>query len=151
VNQMVPEIVRIGVANALIKCVTPQRVEYFDEAGQECFVDLDECAKNWVKLRGAHRHGKYRYVAGRGMIQHPHWVEFTNKRHTRLEFWSSEAHGRSCCPSSEFTTVVEHGVESVTVGIADGLDARTTCCFSGEARRLKHLLFEAGWITEDWL
>jgi hypothetical protein len=33
---MVPEIVRIGIANARIKCVTPQRVEYRDEAGQEC-------------------------------------------------------------------------------------------------------------------
>lgn len=43
-NQIVPEIVRIGVANARIKCVTRQRVEYFDEAGQECFVDLKECA-----------------------------------------------------------------------------------------------------------
>jgi len=40
VNQTVPEIVRIGVANARIKCVTPQRVEYRDEAGRECFVEL---------------------------------------------------------------------------------------------------------------
>jgi hypothetical protein len=44
VNKMAPEIVRISVGNARIKCVTPQRVEYFDEAGQECFVDLEECA-----------------------------------------------------------------------------------------------------------
>ncbi len=43
-NHTVPEIVRIGVGNARIKCVTRQRVEYFDEAEQECFVDLDECA-----------------------------------------------------------------------------------------------------------
>ncbi len=35
-NQTVPEMVRIGVGTARIKCVTPQRVEYFDEAGQEC-------------------------------------------------------------------------------------------------------------------
>jgi hypothetical protein len=42
---MVPEIVRIGVANSRIKCVTPQRVEYLDEAGQECFVDLDKCVR----------------------------------------------------------------------------------------------------------
>jgi hypothetical protein len=45
VNQMVPEIVRIGVANARIKCVTPQRVEYRDEAGEECFVNLDKCVR----------------------------------------------------------------------------------------------------------
>jgi hypothetical protein len=43
VNRTVPEIVRIGVANAQIKCVTPQRAEYLDEAGQECFVDFEEC------------------------------------------------------------------------------------------------------------
>jgi hypothetical protein len=49
VNQMVPEIVRIGVSNARITCVTPQRVEYVDEAGQECFVDLDECSRNLLK------------------------------------------------------------------------------------------------------
>ena len=117
-DEIVPEIVRIGVANARIKCVTPQRVEYFDEAGQECFVDLEECARNWVQLHGARRGRKYSYVAGRGMIEHPHWIEFTNKRRTRFEFRSSEAY---------------------------------TSCFSGEARRLKHLLFEARWITGDWL
>jgi hypothetical protein len=118
VNQVVPEIVRIGVGNARIQCVTPQRVEYFDEAGQECFVDLEECARNWVKEYRDTGRRKYRYVAGRGMIEHPHWVEFANKRRTRLEFWSSEAY---------------------------------TSCFQGEARRLKHLLFEAGWITMDWV
>ena len=49
VNQMVPEIVRIGVANARITCVTSERVEYLDEAGQECFVDLEECNRNYVQ------------------------------------------------------------------------------------------------------
>ena len=49
-NQMVPEIVRIDVGNARIKSVTRQRVEYLDEAGQECFVDLDECDRNWVEF-----------------------------------------------------------------------------------------------------
>ena len=122
-NQMVPEIVRIGVANARIKCVTRQRVEYLDEAGQECFVDLDECARNWDQLHNKNEDDlvlltsedsagrrKYRHVAGRGMIGDPPWVEFTNKRRTRFEFGSS-----------------------------------------GEAYELKHLLFEARWITEDWL
>jgi hypothetical protein len=83
------EIIRIGVANARIKCVTPQRVEYFDEAGQECFVDLEECARDWVQLHGDRRGRKYRHVAGRGLIGDPPWVEFTNKRPTRFEFGSS--------------------------------------------------------------
>jgi hypothetical protein len=38
VNQMVPDIVRIGVTNARIKCVTPQRVEYRDEADKSALL-----------------------------------------------------------------------------------------------------------------
>jgi hypothetical protein len=102
VNRMVPEIVRIGVANARIKRVTPRdRVEYLDEAGQEFFVDLKECARNWVQL-----HNKddgdlvllttqdifdsydSSFVAQRGLLDDPPWVEFTNKRRTRFEFGS---------------------------------------------------------------
>jgi hypothetical protein len=101
VNQMVPEIVRISVANARIKCVTPQRVEYLDEAGQECFVDLDKCARNWVQLQNEDE-GEFdlltsedsaaacssRCVGERGLLDDPPWVEFTNKRRTRFEFGS---------------------------------------------------------------
>jgi hypothetical protein len=91
---MEPEIVGIGVANACIKCVTPQRVEYFDEAGQECFVDIEECARNWVQLHGARRGRKYRYVGGRGLLEDPPWIEFANKRRTRFEFESlNEGYG----------------------------------------------------------
>jgi hypothetical protein len=95
-NQMMPEIVRIGVADARIKCVTPRRVEYLDEAGQECFVDLEECARNWPQLnldmltsedRAPAR--RYRYVAMRGLLEEPPWIEFKNERRTRLEFVSS--------------------------------------------------------------
>ena len=92
-NQLVPEIIRIGVANARIKCVTPQRVEYLDEAGQECFVDLDECARNWVQSLteededdGAMRNR--RYVGERGLLADPPWIEFANERRTRFEFGS---------------------------------------------------------------
>jgi hypothetical protein len=105
VNQIVPEIVRIGVGNARIKCVTRQRVEYFDEAGQECFVDLDECARNWVEECGddfvlwtsedsdaAGR--KPRHVGRRGLLYDPPWIEFVNKRLTRFEFESlNEGYG----------------------------------------------------------
>lgn len=102
VNQIVPEIVRIGVANARIKCVTPQRVEYLDEAGQECFVDLDECFRNYVQSRNENR-GDFdlltsedsaatsssRYVGDRALSFDPPWIEFRNNRRTRLEFESS--------------------------------------------------------------
>ena len=105
VNQMVPEIVRIGVSNARITCVTPQRVEYVDEAGQECFVDLDECSRNSVQshikdegdsvvLTSEDRDAVARYVATRDLLHDPAWIEFKNKRRTRFEFASSnEARG----------------------------------------------------------
>ena len=97
-NQMAPEIVRIGVANSRIKRVTPQRVEYRDEAGQECFVDLDKC----VRIRVQHYYEKEGelvmvtsegsaspYVARRSFHDEPpEWVEFTNERRTRFEFRS---------------------------------------------------------------
>jgi hypothetical protein len=86
------------VLAARIKCVTPQRVEYFDEAGQECFVDLDECARNW-RLRNEDEDDfdlltsedsaarrKPRYVGGRGLLEYPPWIEFANKSRTRFEF-----------------------------------------------------------------
>ena len=96
-NQTVPEFVRIGVANACIKCVTPQRVEYFDEAGKECFVDLEECNRNYVQLdnedlltsEDSAATSSSRYVGMRGLLVDPPWIEFTNKRRTRFEFGSS--------------------------------------------------------------
>ena len=96
-NRIVPEIVRIGVANTRIKCVTPQRVEYFDEAGQECSVDLEECNRNYVQLdnedlltsEDSAATSSSRYVGMRGLLVDPPWIEFTNKRRTRFEFGSS--------------------------------------------------------------
>jgi hypothetical protein len=89
------------VLAARIKCVTPQRVEYFDEAGQECFVDLDECARNW-RLRNEDEDdfdlltsedsaatSSSRYVGDRALSFDPPWIEFRNNRRTRLEFESS--------------------------------------------------------------
>lgn len=94
-NQIVPEIVRIGVGNARIKCVTLQRVEYLDAAGQECFVDLKECARNRVqdveswRIDGA-RKGDFRLVAKCGFLDDSPCIEFMNNRRTRFEFGSLE-------------------------------------------------------------
>jgi hypothetical protein len=97
VNQMMPEIVRIGVANARIKCVTPQRVEYLDEAGRECFVDLEGCVRNWVLQFDNEDEGEdgannwdLHCVGRRGMLVDPPWIEFANKRRTRFEFGSND-------------------------------------------------------------
>jgi hypothetical protein len=103
VNQIVPEIIRIGVASARIKRVTGKRITYLDEAGQKGFVDLVECAKNWVQLH--HKDDEYlaqcmlhnafdsywsSFVGRRGLEDDPPWVEFMNKRCTRFEFRPSE-------------------------------------------------------------
>jgi hypothetical protein len=101
VNQILPEIVRIGVANARLECVTPQRVDYRDEAGLECFVDLEECARNWVQLHNKDDDDLIRmtskgffdsfyssFVGSGGLLDDPPWVEFMNKRRTRFEFGS---------------------------------------------------------------
>lgn len=45
-NQPAPEIVRIGMASADVTSVSQRRVEYLDEAGQERFIDLEQCARN---------------------------------------------------------------------------------------------------------
>jgi hypothetical protein len=103
VSQIVPEIVRIGVGNARINCVTPQRVDYRDKAGQECFVDIEECARNWVQLhnkdddylvlltsQGIFDSFYSSFVGQHGLLDDPPWVEFTNKRRTRFEFRSNE-------------------------------------------------------------
>lgn len=106
-NQIVPEIVRIDVGNARIKCVTSQRVEYLDGAGQECSVDLEECARNWVQLhnkdngyddgylvllmsQGIFDSFYTSFVGRHGLLNDPPWVEFMNKRRTRFEFGSNK-------------------------------------------------------------
>jgi hypothetical protein len=92
VNQIVPEIVRIGVGNARIKCATPLRVEYFDEAGQECFVDLKECARNRVqhvkswRVEDGAREWDFRLVAKCSFQDDSPCFEFMNNRRTRFEF-----------------------------------------------------------------
>ena len=84
VKQIAPEIVRIDVDNARIKSVTRQRVEYLDESGQECFVDLEECNRNYLHLGG-----RTRYVGDRALLFDPPWIGFRNNRRTRFEFESS--------------------------------------------------------------
>jgi hypothetical protein len=95
VNQIVPEIVRIDVSNAHIKSVTSQRVKYLDEAGQESFVDLKECARNRVQhveswREDGARRGDYRVVAKWGFRDDSPCIEFMNNGRTRFEFGSLE-------------------------------------------------------------
>jgi hypothetical protein len=105
-NEPAPEIVRIGIASAHVTSVSQQRVEYLDEAGQERLIDLEQCARNWVRYHNDHEQDfslvpgasaesavtwDSRCVGQRGALDDPPWVEFMNERHTRFEFVSYEA------------------------------------------------------------
>jgi len=100
--------VDIGVANARIKSVTQQRVEYLDEAGQSHIVNLEECARNWARRHNYQKSDiewrpgtteeevavhmersaawNSRCVGQRGYLDCRWWIEFADKRRTRLEF-----------------------------------------------------------------
>jgi hypothetical protein len=105
-SQTAPEIVRIGVANARVTSVTQQRVEYIDESGQKQFIDLEQCARNWMRnhceqeeefclLPGvsaaAAAAWNLRCVGQRAACSSSSWVEFMNERSTRFEFEAYEA------------------------------------------------------------
>lgn len=95
------ETVRIGVAKARVTSVTQERIAYLDAAGNEGFVDLEQCARNWVKHHNDHETDfvllpgastasaetwNARCVGERGGS----WVEFMSDPRMRLEFESWE-------------------------------------------------------------
>jgi hypothetical protein len=77
VKKIMPEILKIGKGNARIKSVTSKQVEYLNDAGQDCFVDLEECKKYFAEPGRT-----VRYVAHRRFLDDPPWIEFKNKRRT---------------------------------------------------------------------
>jgi hypothetical protein len=94
-NEIAPEIVRIGVGNACVRSVTPERVEYFDDGGLECFVDLKECARNRVRYveswrEDGARDGDSRMVGKSGFLDDSPCMQFLNDRSTRFHFGSVE-------------------------------------------------------------
>lgn len=101
--------VRIGTGLARIMRVAPQRVDYIDEDGRECFVDLDECARigacleraglfppsddlDWGAVAASGDHDSERSAAGtgcvglRGALDKPAWFQFLDQRRTQFEF-----------------------------------------------------------------
>jgi hypothetical protein len=100
------EVVRVGVSGARIVTVSRQRIDYIDMAGQDRFVDLEECARAWARwheerrseflpLPGASEQSivawNARCVGQRGACDNPPWAAFMNERHTRFEFPSYDA------------------------------------------------------------
>jgi hypothetical protein len=99
------EVVSIGVSNARIVGVSRERIDYIDAAGEERFIDLHVCARNWGRWR--ERSSGFRPLPGstpesiavwnarcvgeRGALDNPPWAQFMNERCTRFEFSSDEA------------------------------------------------------------
>ena len=77
----IAELVRLGVGAAKIQRVTSKCVEYTNEAGVDCNIDLTRSAKH---------DGRIPIVGFRGMLDVPPWVRFFNERSTRFEFADSE-------------------------------------------------------------
>ena len=93
------------MAGARIERVGRQRVEYADTEGQEHFIDLQDCARNWLQWYDEHSQEflalpgttqpeldaeNARFVGRRGGTHSLWWVEFTNERKTRFIFISWE-------------------------------------------------------------
>ena len=99
------EIVSIGVSGARIVGVTRERIDYIDAAGEERFIDLEECARSWERWRA--QSGGFSSVAGldrgepatwqtgcvgqRGAVDNRPSAQLMNERRTRFEFTSYEA------------------------------------------------------------
>ena len=105
-DQRVPEVIRVEVSGARIVQVTRKRIEYIDMAGREQFVDLEECARNWVRWHDEHRAEfipvpgatqaeidaeNAQMVGERGEAGAVWWIELRNERKTRFEFETWEA------------------------------------------------------------
>jgi hypothetical protein len=105
-SQRTTEVVRVGTSGARIVCVSTKRIDYIDMTGQECFVDLEESARNWQQRHHASRREfltlpgapqpavdiwNAHCVGLRGALDQPPWVQFTNDRKTRFEFGTCEA------------------------------------------------------------
>ena len=101
-HNQVGEVIRVGVGHGRIAGVTPERVEYIDEAGQALFIDLRECVERWARYKESIKDDlvptnspfKFRLqeVGKRDTSASPPWVQFANKRRTRFEFVKGGAH-----------------------------------------------------------
>jgi hypothetical protein len=93
------ELVRLGAGVAGIQKITPESVEYTNEAGVDCIIDLTRSVKYERSTP---------IVGFRGMLDDPPWVRFFNERSTRFEFTDrDEAYEALLCPLSKFGWTTE--------------------------------------------
>ncbi len=101
-----PQVIWVGDSGAYIVRVTQERIEYIDNAGRQQFVDLQECANNWVQWHDDHRQEfiplqgatdsdidawNARCVGERGGGDPVWWIQLANEQKTRFEFETWEA------------------------------------------------------------
>jgi hypothetical protein len=98
------DIIRVGTSHARILSVTAVRIEYLDMTEKRQSINLEECAKNWVRWHHDHTQEfvligsktdadawNARCVGTRSALTHPPSAELMNERNTRFEFTNSEA------------------------------------------------------------
>jgi len=98
------EVIRIETGSSRIISITQQRIEYLGLAGEPCTIDLEECARNYMRWHSDHSDEfvalsgpaevdawNARCVGTRDLCDSPPWVQFMNERRTRFEFDSYEA------------------------------------------------------------
>jgi len=100
------EVIRVGVSYAHILRVTQARIDYIDMRGRRQSIDLEECARIWMRWHDDHIQEftllagsskadsdawNARCVGERGALDHPPWVQFMNERNSRFEFGNYEA------------------------------------------------------------
>ena len=99
------EVVRIDGSVAPNLTVTPSQIQYTSVTGDPNTIELEECARNWMRLKreqadefilvpGASRSDADKWDArcvGTRNGCGPYWVQFMNDRNTRFEFATWEA------------------------------------------------------------
>ena len=97
------EVIRIGAGASRIISITRQRIGYLGLAGDPRAIDLEECARSYVRWHSDHSDEfvalgdpaevdawNAHCVGTRDLSDVPPWVQFMNECQTRFEFDSSE-------------------------------------------------------------
>jgi hypothetical protein len=113
---LAPEVKRMSASGAHIVCITHELIEYVNTAGKRQFIDLEECARNWMRYRHDHSHEfislppvpeiKFEDYGAAALLfnfkdsrcvalrdTYAGWVEFMNDRKTRFEFPAGQGFG----------------------------------------------------------